>query len=108
MTSEPMTPVDIAWLHMDEPKNPADIVTLLTFNDPLSYDALKKTVEERLLKYERFKQRVTEADGHPAWEEDPEFHIERHVTRYDIDAPLTNESLSRVVDDLANLAGRRF
>jgi WS/DGAT/MGAT family acyltransferase len=87
---------------MDEPENPADIVTLLTFDDPLSYDALKKTVEERLLKYERFRKRVTETDGHPTWEDDPEFHIERHVLRYHIDAPVTDESLSRAVDDLAN------
>jgi hypothetical protein len=33
MTSERMSPVDTAWLHMDDPDNPADIVTLLTFGD---------------------------------------------------------------------------
>jgi WS/DGAT/MGAT family acyltransferase len=87
---------------MDEPKNPADIVTLLTFDEQLSYDALKRTVEERLLKYDRFKQRITEVDGHPTWQDDPEFHIERHVMRYDIDAPLTGEALSQALADLAN------
>jgi WS/DGAT/MGAT family acyltransferase len=102
MTSERMSPVDTAWLHMDQPENPADIVTLLTFDDRLSYDALKRVIEERLLKYDRFKQRVTETDGHPTWEDDPEFHIERHVMRYELDAPLTSDSLSRVVTDLAN------
>ncbi|UCF45814.1 MAG: wax ester/triacylglycerol synthase family O-acyltransferase [Myxococcales bacterium] len=102
MASERMSPVDTAWLHMDEPENPADIVTLLTFDDRLSYDALKSVIEERLLKYDRFKQRVTEADGHPTWEDDPEFHIERHVMRYELDAPLTSDTLSRVVTDLAN------
>lgn len=35
MTSERMSPVDTAWLHMDKPGNPADIVTLLTFDDRL-------------------------------------------------------------------------
>jgi WS/DGAT/MGAT family acyltransferase len=102
MASERMSPVDTAWLHMDEPENPADIVTLLSFDDRLSYDALKRVIEERLLKYDRFKQRVTEVDGHPTWEDDPEFHIERHVMRYQLDAPLTSDSLSRVVTDLAN------
>jgi hypothetical protein len=102
MTSERMSPVDTAWLHMDEPENPADIVTLLSFDGRLSYGALKRVVEERLLKYNRFRQRVTERDGHPTWEDDPEFHIERHVTRYELDAPLTNDSLSKVVTDLAN------
>jgi hypothetical protein len=84
MTSERMSPVDTAWLHMDEPENPADIVTLLSFDGRLSYGALKRVVEERLLKYNRFRQRVTERDGHPTWEDDPEFHIERHVTRYEL------------------------
>jgi len=102
MTSERMSPVDTAWLHMDDPENPADIVTLLSFDDRLSYDALKSVVEERLLKFDRFKQRVTERDGHPTWEDDPEFHIERHVMRYELDAPLTSDTLSRVVTDLAN------
>ena len=102
MTSERMSPVDTAWLHMDEPDNPADVVTLLTFDGRLSYDAVKRVIEERLLKYERFKQRVTERDGHPTWEDDPQFDVERHLLRYKLDAPLTRESLSRVVSDLAN------
>ena len=102
MTSERMSPVDTAWLHMDEPENPADIVTLLSFDGRLSYDALKRVVEERLLKFDRFKQRVTETDGHPTWEDDPEFQIERHVMRYELDAPLTSDTLSKVVTDLAN------
>jgi WS/DGAT/MGAT family acyltransferase len=87
---------------MDEPANPADIVSLMTFDDRLSYDAVKRVIEERLLKFDRFKQRVTETDGHPTWEDDPEFHIERHVMRYELDAPLTSDTLSRVVTDLAN------
>ena len=102
MTSERMSPVDTAWLHMDEPENPADIVTLLSFDGRLSYDAVKKVIEERLLKFDRFKQRVTETDGHPTWEDDPEFQIERHVMRYELDAPLTSDTLSKVVTDLAN------
>ena len=102
MTSERMSPVDTAWLHMDKPANPADIVSLMTFDDRLSYDAVKRVIEERLLKFDRFKQRVTETDGHPTWEDDPEFHIERHVMRYELDAPLTSDTLSRVVTDLAN------
>ncbi|MFZ1865182.1 MAG: hypothetical protein WAU39_13225 [Polyangiales bacterium] len=50
MTLERMSPVDTAWLHMDEPGNPADIVTLLTLDEQLPYNALKDTIEDRLLK----------------------------------------------------------
>jgi hypothetical protein len=49
---------------MDEPTNPADIVSLMTFDEPLSYDGLTRSIADRLLKHERFKQRVAEVDGH--------------------------------------------
>ncbi|KPK17353.1 MAG: hypothetical protein AMJ62_01485 [Myxococcales bacterium SG8_38] len=102
MTLERMSPVDTAWLHMDQPGNPADIVTLLTLDERLPYAALKSTIERRLLKYERFRQRVADFDGHPSWEDDDAFHIERHVTLQVVDSPLTAESLRTLVADLGN------
>lgn len=102
MSSECTSPVDTAWLHMDDPHNPADIVTLLTFDERLSYEALKRTVEQRLLKYARFKQRVSEVGGHLSWEDDPQFQIERHLTQQTLDTPLSGESLHELVAELAN------
>jgi WS/DGAT/MGAT family acyltransferase len=97
-----MSPVDTAWLHMDEPGNPADIVGLMTFDGRISYEGLTKTIEDRMLKYARFKQRVVEVDGHPTWVDDPEFDIERHVTRHTVKAPLTPDKLREIVADLGN------
>ena len=102
MASERMSPVDIAWLHMDEPGNPADIVTLLIFDETVEYEGFVKAVEERLLKYERFKQLVKEVGGHPTWENDPDFHIDRHVSHRVHDAPLTEESLAELVAEVGN------
>lgn len=102
MTSERMSPVDTAWLHMDEPGNPADIVGLMTFDGRLSYEGLARAITERMLTFDRFKQRVQEIDGHPTWVDDPEFCIERHVTRHVIDEPLTGDLLREVVADLGN------
>ena len=102
MTSERMNPVDTAWLHMDEPGNPADIVSLMTFDERVSYDGLTRSIGDRLLKHERFKQRVAEVDGHPVWKDDPEFHIDRHVSHHIHDGPLTDDSLRAIVADLGN------
>lgn len=102
MTSERMNPVDTAWLHMDEPGNPADIVSLMTFDERVSYDGLTRSIADRLLKHERFKQRVAEVDGHPVWKDDPEFHIDRHVSHHIHDGPLTDDSLRAIVADLGN------
>ena len=102
MASERMSPVDTAWLHMDEPGNPADIVSLMTFDERVSYEGLSRTIEERLLKYDRFKQRVVEVEGHPCWEEDSEFRLERHVTHHRIDRPLDSDALAELVAELGN------
>ena len=102
MSSERMSPVDTAWLHMDEPDNPADIIVLLTFDEPLSYERLKTTVTERLLKYGRFKQRVVEVEGHPCWEDDPHWDIENHVTRYEVSARVDGATLPGIVAELGN------
>ncbi len=102
MASARMSPVDTAWLHMDDPDNPADIVGLWTFEERLSYEALKAVIEKRLLKYARFKQRVREVDGHPTWEDDPDFRLERHVILHDAEIPLNQQSLRQLVADLGN------
>ena len=107
MASERMSPVDTAWLHMDEPGNPADIVGLMKFDERVSYEGLAKVIEERMLKFDRFRQRVIEVDGHPTWEDDPEFHIDRHITRHTIDGPLNDDTLRNVVAELGNKPLRR-
>ena len=47
MTSERMSPVDTAWLHMDQPGNPADIVGLMVFDEQVSHTGLAKLIEWR-------------------------------------------------------------
>lgn len=103
MTSERMSAVDTAWLHMDQPGNPADIVGLMIFDEQVSYEGLSKLVEERMLKFDRFRQRVAEVDGHPTWEDDPEFHLDRHMTRRTIDRPLNDDTLRDIVAELGNM-----
>ncbi len=60
MKNETFTPVDAAWLHMDKPTNLAVIVGVMMFDAPLDYERFRATVTERLLIYDRFKQRVKE------------------------------------------------
>ena len=102
MTSERMSPVDTAWLHMDEPGNPADIVGLMIFDEQVSHEGLSRLIEERMLKFDRFRQRVVEVEGHPTWEDDPEFHLDRHITRHAIERPFNDETLRDIVAQIGN------
>lgn len=82
--SEPFSSVDTAWLHLDTPTNLAVINGVMTFNQPLNFERLKRTVEARMLTFDRFRQRVREPEGRlglPHWEFDPDFHIDRHLLR---------------------------
>jgi WS/DGAT/MGAT family acyltransferase len=77
--SERMTKVDTAWLRMDSPVNLMMIVGVWTIRPGIRHADLRQRVEERLLRYSRFRQRVeTHATG-ATWSEDPQFDIARHV-----------------------------
>nr|WP_233259428.1 wax ester/triacylglycerol synthase family O-acyltransferase [Ramlibacter sp. WS9] len=76
-----MTKVDTAWLRMDSPSNLMMIVGVWTLKPGIGYDELCQRVEERLLKYARFRQRVVEDAAGATWVEDAELDVRRHVVR---------------------------
>ena len=78
---ERMTKVDTAWLRMDSPSNLMMIIGVWTLEPGIKYQALCTRVQERLLQYNRFRQRVQEDAAGATWVEDTEFDIERHVVR---------------------------
>jgi diacylglycerol O-acyltransferase len=98
---EPVASVDAAWLQMDRPRNTADIVGVLTFREPLQADAIRDLVEQQLLRYDRFRQRVVHSGvlREATWEDDPTFSLKRHVVAGKL--PDGNGSLQRFVAEVA-------
>ena len=78
-SGERMTKVDTAWLRMDSPANLMMIVGVWTFKPRVRHADLRQRVEDRLLRYGRFRQRVQEHATGASWSEDPRFDIARHV-----------------------------
>lgn len=81
LSGERMSKVDTAWLRMDSPSNLMMIVGVWTLKPGVGYEALCERVQERLLKYNRFRQRVVEDAAGATWVEDRRFDIHRHVVR---------------------------
>ncbi len=81
LSGERMTKVDTAWLRMDTPSNLMMIVGVWTLRPGIKYDDLCQRIEERLLKYNRFRQRVVEDTAGATWVEDADFDIGKHVLR---------------------------
>ena len=67
--------------------------------------SLREVIEQRMLRYDRFRQRVVES-GRPLqglrWEADPDFDLERHLVREELPAPGDEAALQRRVSDLAS------
>lgn len=100
---EPLSGVDTAWLRMDHPTNLMTITGVLILEDPIDVDAFRALVEERLLGFTRFRQRVADVNGTPTWELDPHFDIDRHVRRSALPAPATQTELQERVSDLMSV-----
>ncbi|MFN8987539.1 MAG: hypothetical protein ACK5VR_14675, partial [Burkholderiales bacterium] len=67
---ERMTGVDTAWLRMEHPTNLMMIVGVMMFKEPLSFQKLKTTIEQRFLSYPRFKQKAVQDPTGAWWEND--------------------------------------
>ncbi|OWQ86753.1 wax ester/triacylglycerol synthase family O-acyltransferase [Roseateles terrae] len=76
-----MAAMDAAWLRLDTPTSRMVIVSLLMLRPSITLDALRGRVRERLLKHDRFRQRVVDQAPGPRWEEDPHFDLDHHVLR---------------------------
>ena len=78
--AESMSKVDTAWLRMDSASNLMMILGVWTLRPRVRYDGLCQRIEESLLQYPRFRQRVVEEGGHASWVEH-EVDIRQHVVR---------------------------
>ena len=76
-----MSRVDTAWLRMDNDVNLMMIVGVWLLRPAISYEALCRRVEDKLLRYERFRQHVVRDAAGAHWCSDGDFDIHRHVVR---------------------------
>ena len=81
LNGERMSKVDTAWLRMDSPSNLMMIVGFWTLTPRVSYDEVCQRIQERLLPYNRFRQRVAEDAAGATWVDVPDLRIQDHVVR---------------------------
>ncbi|MBL6750237.1 MAG: DUF1298 domain-containing protein [Nevskia sp.] len=83
LRDEVMSPVDRAWLEMDEPRNPMVASAIFQLDGKAGIAAVKKAIAERLLRHARFRQRADDAHHPPLWVEDaaPDLAYHVHVRR---------------------------
>ena len=99
---ERMSSVDTAWLRMDTPTNLMMIVGVMMFEAPLDIARFKRTLAHRLLRYQRFRQRVVQDASGAYWFDDEHFDIDNHVHSLNLPAPGGKAALQSLAATLAS------
>lgn len=101
---ERMSRVDTAWLRMDNDVNLMMIVGVWLLRPAVTRDALRARVEERLLRYDRFHQKVVQDATGANWVRDDDFDVDRHIVEVALEpaaGETERESLQALVGRLA-------
>jgi diacylglycerol O-acyltransferase / wax synthase len=105
--SERLSNVDTAWLRMEDPTNLMMVTGVLVFDQPLSFERLRATLEQRLLTFDRFRQRVVTTAGPiptqagvARWQDDPHFTLGAHLHRIALPSPRDQAALQELVSTL--------
>lgn len=100
-----LDPVDAAWYHLDRPVNETLVTGLVLTATPLPLARLRALIEQRLLPFARFRQRVIEYGfpvATPHWELDHDFDLDRHLHHVALPEPGTMPALFELVGDLVS------
>jgi len=99
----PMSNVDAAWLHMEDPTNLMLITGVMSFYEKLDFGDLKELIEDRLLPFERFRKKVVLSPipgMGPRWVTDKNFNLHSHLQRVALPDPGGQKELQEMVSTL--------
>jgi len=99
---ERMSSIDTAWLRMDTPSNLMMIVGVHLFDTPLDEKRFKGTIENKLLRYRRFRSRVVRDLTGAWWEIDPAFELDAHFEHLELPGNADKVELQALVAELAS------
>jgi diacylglycerol O-acyltransferase / wax synthase len=104
-SSQRMSRVDTAWLRMDNDVNLMMIVGVWLLQPGITHAQLCERIEDKLLKYERFRQKVVQDAMGATWVHDDAFDLKRHVLHKKLHherGQSEREALQALVGELAN------
>ncbi|MDW5443890.1 wax ester/triacylglycerol synthase family O-acyltransferase [Polaromonas sp. SM01] len=104
LSGERMSKVDTAWLRMDTASNLMMIVGVWSLQPGVSHAAVCERLENSLLKYARFKQRVIEDAAGATWVDDRYFDLKNHVIAEKLPKVAKGREQEALQDRVAELA----
>jgi diacylglycerol O-acyltransferase len=104
MTRQRFSDLDTVLFRMDNPIDPMMVTGVMVLGAPIDLEQLKATVETRLLRFHRFRQRVVPSRlplRTPSWADDPGLDLDYHVQSVTLPPPGDQAALQRTVGKLA-------
>lgn len=101
----PLSSIDTVLLRMEHPTHPMIVTGVLIFEAPLDFERLKALLQQRLLRLDRFRQRVRQTGlngATPYWEEDPDLDLDAHLVRVTLNPPGDQTVLRELVSQLSS------
>lgn len=95
-----MSSVDTAWLRMESPESPMMIGVVLVFDEPIDIGMFRDLLEERFLRFRRFRQRVVCESERCYWEDDPSFDLDNHIHVTTLPGKSDQTALQNLASDL--------
>ncbi len=95
--------VDTILFRMDNPVDPINVTGVLVLGAPMDLELLKATIETRLLRLNRFRQRVVPSLlpwRRPYWEDAPGLDLDYHVQTVILPPPGDEAALLQTVSEL--------
>lgn len=100
--NDPMAKVDTAWLRMERPTNLMMITGVMLFDGQLDVSKLRELIQERFLKFKRFRQKAVDRPSGAHWENDVDFDIEYHVRLTALPGDADKPQLLKLASHLAS------
>lgn len=95
--------LDASFLYLERKETPLHVGSTMIFDGEISFEDFKAMIVTKLPLLPRYQQKVVPAPfnvGHPTWEFDQEFDINRHIFHIQLDAPGTIEQLRQLTEQL--------
>jgi WS/DGAT/MGAT family acyltransferase len=98
-----MSAEDASFLYFETPNAPLHIGSVGILEGAVDFARFYESLNSRMHLIPRYRQRAMTPPffaGHPTWEDDPQFTLDRHLTLRELPAPGTPEQLRRLCADL--------
>jgi WS/DGAT/MGAT family acyltransferase len=98
-----MSAEDAWFLYFEKPHAPLHIGSVAIYEGQIPFEQMYASLDARMHTIPRYRQRAVIPPffaGHPTWEDDPKFSLDRHLKLITIDPPGTEEQLRELCSDL--------